>query len=184
MFAAGVVAARHASGPIIMYLSTTDYVQHKHAPGTPAANEFTEMLDRYLGRLDALGATIVLTADHGMNAKTDAFGRPNIVFLQDALDEWFGAGADAGDPADHRSLRRPPWRARVVRDRLRRRSGAARRCRARRIAAFRASSIVLTRADACATIRAARRPRRRSGRRIRASDRHRHVAATGTTCPA
>jgi phosphonoacetate hydrolase len=76
-----------------MYLSTTDYVQHKHAPGTPAANAFTGMLDRYLGRLDALGATVVVTADHGMNAKTDAFGRPNIVFLQDALDESFGAAA-------------------------------------------------------------------------------------------
>jgi len=77
----------------IMYLSTTDYVQHKHAPGTPAANAFTGMLDRYLGRLDALGATVVVTADHGMNAKTDAFGRPNIVFLQDALDESFGTAA-------------------------------------------------------------------------------------------
>ncbi len=76
-----------------MYLSTTDYVQHKAAPGTPAANEFTAMLDRYLARLDALGATIVLTADHGMNAKTDALGRPNIVFLQDVLDHAFGAGA-------------------------------------------------------------------------------------------
>ena len=34
----------------------------------------------------------MLTADHGMNAKTDAFGRPNIVYLQDVLDGWFGAG--------------------------------------------------------------------------------------------
>ena len=39
-----------------------------------------------------LGATVVLTADHGMNAKTDALGRPNIVFLQDALDAWYGPG--------------------------------------------------------------------------------------------
>jgi len=75
-----------------MYLSTTDYVQHKHAPGTPVANAFTAMIDRYLGRFDALGATVVVTADHGMNAKTDAFGRPNIVFLQDLLDDWYGAG--------------------------------------------------------------------------------------------
>jgi phosphonoacetate hydrolase len=27
-----------------------------------------------------------------MNAKTDAFGRPNIVFLQDLADHWYGAG--------------------------------------------------------------------------------------------
>jgi phosphonoacetate hydrolase len=92
VFAAGAALLRRER-PDVMYLSTTDYVQHKHAPGTPAANAFTAMLDRYLGELDALGATVVLTADHGMNAKTDAFGRPNIVFLQDLLDAWYGAGA-------------------------------------------------------------------------------------------
>ena len=91
VFAAGV-ALMERQRPDVMYLSTTDYVQHKHAPGTPAANAFTAMIDRHLGRLDALGATVVVTADHGMNAKTDAFGRPNIVFLQDLLDDWYGAG--------------------------------------------------------------------------------------------
>jgi phosphonoacetate hydrolase len=50
------------------------------------------MMDRHLAALDALGAIIVVTADHGMNAKTDAFGRPNIVYLQDLLDRWEGAG--------------------------------------------------------------------------------------------
>ena len=76
--------------PDITYLSTTDYVQHKHAPGTAAANEFYRMLDGYLGRLEAGGATVALTADHGMNAKTDAGGRPNVVYLQDFLDGWLG----------------------------------------------------------------------------------------------
>jgi phosphonoacetate hydrolase len=76
-----------------MYLSTTDYVQHKAAPGIAAANDFCAMMDRYLARMDALGATIVLTADHGMNAKTDAFGRPNVIYLQDVLDHAYGAGA-------------------------------------------------------------------------------------------
>ncbi|HEY2863301.1 MAG TPA: phosphonoacetate hydrolase [Casimicrobiaceae bacterium] len=89
IFAAGVKLLERER-PDLMYLSTTDYVQHKAAPGTPSANDFYAMMDRYLGKLDALGATIVLTADHGMNAKTDAFGRPNIVFLQDRLDEWYG----------------------------------------------------------------------------------------------
>src|SRR2546429_8361675 len=83
VFSAGV-ALLERERPDIMYLSTTDYVQHKHAPGTPAANAFTGMLDACLRRLDMLGATVVFTADHGMNAKTDALGRPNIVFLQDA----------------------------------------------------------------------------------------------------
>ncbi|MGE5169381.1 MAG: phosphonoacetate hydrolase [Rudaea sp.] len=92
VFAAGC-ALLERERPDIMYLSTTDYVQHKHAPGTPAANAFTGMLDRYLARLDAAGATVVVTADHGMNAKTDAFGRPNIVFLQDILDAAYGPDA-------------------------------------------------------------------------------------------
>jgi phosphonoacetate hydrolase len=92
VFAAGC-ALFERDRPDIMYLSTTDYVQHKHAPGTPPANAFTGMLDRYLARLDADGATIVFTADHGMNAKTDAFGRPNIVFLQDVLDAAYGHDA-------------------------------------------------------------------------------------------
>ena len=89
VFAAGC-ALLEREKPDIMYLSTTDYIQHKHAPGTPQANAFTGMLDRYLARIDAAGAAVVFTADHGMNAKTDAFGRPNIVFLQDELDAAFG----------------------------------------------------------------------------------------------
>jgi len=91
VFAAGVKLMERVR-PDVMYLSTTDYVQHKVAPGVGAANAFYAMIDRYLGRLDAMGATVVVTADHGMNAKTDAFGRPNIVFLQDALDRAFGSG--------------------------------------------------------------------------------------------
>ena len=92
VFAAAVkLMAKHR--PDITYLSTTDYVQHKHAPGTEAANAFYAMIDRYLGELDALGCAIALTADHGMNAKTDAAGRPNVIYLQDAMDAWLGKGA-------------------------------------------------------------------------------------------
>jgi phosphonoacetate hydrolase len=92
VFAAGVRLLKRERLDV-MYLSTTDYVQHKAAPGTPQANDFYAMIDRYLGELDDHGATIVVTADHGMNAKTDAFGRPNIIYLQDLLDGWYGAGA-------------------------------------------------------------------------------------------
>jgi phosphonoacetate hydrolase len=91
VFAAGV-ALMQRDRPDIMYLSTTDYVQHKAAPGNGVANDFYAMMDGYLAALDAQGAAIVVTADHGMNAKTDAFGRPNIVFLQDALDRAYGDG--------------------------------------------------------------------------------------------
>ena len=89
VFAAGVKIMRKFR-PDILYLSTTDYIQHKHAPGTPAANDFYRMMSGYLEQLDALDVTIGLTADHGMNAKTDAAGRPQIIFLQDWFDSALG----------------------------------------------------------------------------------------------
>jgi phosphonoacetate hydrolase len=92
VFAAGVRLLERER-PDVMYLSTTDYIQHKAAPGVGAANDFYAMLDRYLERLDTMGATVVVTADHGMNAKTDAFGRANVIFLQDVLDAACGAAA-------------------------------------------------------------------------------------------
>jgi phosphonoacetate hydrolase len=93
VFAAGV-RLLETRRPDLMYLSTTDYVQHKCAPGTPGANAFYAMMDGYLARMDALGAVVALTADHGMSAKTDAAGRPRIVFLQERLDALpGGAGA-------------------------------------------------------------------------------------------
>jgi phosphonoacetate hydrolase len=92
VFAAGVKLMERDQ-PNLMYLSTTDYIQHKHAPGTPVANDFYAMMDRYLGALDAMGAIIALTADHGMNAKHDASGAPDVIYLQDLLDQWLGRGA-------------------------------------------------------------------------------------------
>ncbi|WP_062480081.1 phosphonoacetate hydrolase [Variovorax boronicumulans] len=89
VFAAGV-KLMESRRPDLMYLSTTDYVQHKAAPGSPAANAFYKMMDGYLAQLDALGATIVLTADHGMNDKHGADGSPNVIYLQDVLDGWYG----------------------------------------------------------------------------------------------
>lgn len=73
--------------PGFIYLSTTDYIQHKYAPGEEEANRFVSMVDRYLAAMDAVGARIVLTADHGMNAKAGLDGKPNIVFLADALSQ-------------------------------------------------------------------------------------------------
>jgi len=92
VFAAGVELMSHERRPDVMYLSTTDYVQHKHAPGTAGADAFYRMMDGYLGRLDALGCVIALTADHGMNAKTKMDGAPDVLYLQDVLDDWLGAG--------------------------------------------------------------------------------------------
>jgi phosphonoacetate hydrolase len=91
VFAAGVKLMQ-TRRPDIMYLSTTDYVQHKHAPGSAEANSFYRMMDRYLDELERSGCAIVLTADHGMSPKTRLDASPNVIYLQDVLDGWLGAG--------------------------------------------------------------------------------------------
>ncbi len=78
--------------PALIFLSLTDYIQHKHAPGEPMANEFYRRIDEAFGRLAELGALVALTADHGMNDKSTPAGRPNVIYLQDILDEEFGRG--------------------------------------------------------------------------------------------
>jgi phosphonoacetate hydrolase len=78
--------------PDLMFLSLTDYIQHKHAPEDAAAMEFYRAIDEQFGCLAELGALVALTADHGMNDKSQLDGRPNVIWLQDLLDEAFGAG--------------------------------------------------------------------------------------------
>jgi phosphonoacetate hydrolase len=92
VFAAGVQLLKEWR-PDVMYLTTTDYVQHKYAPGVPQANAFYAMFDKYLAQLDELGAAIVVTADHGMKPKHHADGSPNVVYVQDLMDEWLGKDA-------------------------------------------------------------------------------------------
>lgn len=92
VFAAGVQLMK-IRRPDVMYLSTTDYIQHKHAPGDEGANAFYAMMDRYLGELDAMGCVIALTADHGMNAKVRMDAQPDVIYLQDVLDGWLGVAA-------------------------------------------------------------------------------------------
>ncbi len=91
VFAAGVKLMQQRR-PDVMYLSTTDYIQHKHAPGDAVANDFYAMMDTHLGALDAMGCVIALTADHGMNAKVKLDASPDVIYLQDLLDTWLGAG--------------------------------------------------------------------------------------------
>jgi phosphonoacetate hydrolase len=94
--AAGV-AILESRGADLMYLSLTDYIQHKHAPGTAAANAFYEMIDSYAAQLDALGAIVVLTADHGMSAKTDDTGTAKVLYIEDAVRSILGLPAANGD---------------------------------------------------------------------------------------
>ena len=67
--------------PNVMYLSTTDYIQHKFTPNERGAKEFHAMVDEYLGKLNAMAATLLLTADHGMKPKHDAPGAPRVVYV-------------------------------------------------------------------------------------------------------
>ena len=89
VFAAGVKLMQ-TFRPDLMYLSTTDYIQHKAGPGTRIANDFYAMIDGYLDALDKAGAIVVATADHGMNDKHLADGSPDVIYLQTLFDEWLG----------------------------------------------------------------------------------------------
>ncbi|MDA7948216.1 MAG: phosphonoacetate hydrolase [Hyphomicrobiaceae bacterium] len=89
---AGIRFLEQDNPPALLYLSLTDYVQHKYAPDHPKALEFYKVLDDRFARLEELGAVVALVADHGMKDKCTADGSYNIVYLQDLLDERFGAG--------------------------------------------------------------------------------------------
>ncbi len=79
--------------PDMLYLSLTDYIQHAYAPGHGQADSFYAEMDARFGAFEELGATVALTADHGMNDKADEDGAPLVVWLQDILDSACGAGA-------------------------------------------------------------------------------------------
>ena len=68
----------------------SDFIQHKHAPGSAEANDFFVELDKRLDAMVKLGAMVVVTGDHGMSAKTNDDGTPNVVFLEDELEKNFG----------------------------------------------------------------------------------------------
>ena len=96
VFAAGVKLVE-TRRPDLLYLSTTDYIQHKFPPGSTGANDFYAMMDGYLSKLDQLGCVITVTADHGMNAKHDDITKqPNVIYLQDECDKWLGKTLEKG----------------------------------------------------------------------------------------
>ena len=92
VFAAGVKLMQEWS-PDVMYLTTTDYIQHKYAPDDAEAKSFYRVFDTYLKQLDAMEAAIVVTADHGMKPKHLADGSPAVVYVQDLMDNWLGDAA-------------------------------------------------------------------------------------------
>jgi len=75
-----------------LYLSLTDFMQHKYAPEEEASLAFYEALDTQIGRLLDLNCVVGITADHGMNAKNRPDGAPNVIYVQSLLDQEFGEG--------------------------------------------------------------------------------------------
>jgi phosphonoacetate hydrolase len=78
----------------LVYASLTDFVQHAAGPGEAMADEFHRAVDASIGRALDAGFVVGLAADHGMRAKTDANGAPNVRYLDEAL-------ADAGVRGAH-----------------------------------------------------------------------------------
>jgi len=69
----------------LMYLSTTDFVQHKFAPEAAQAIHFYKKLDYLLGEFHRKDVVIGITADHGMNNKIRNDGTPDIQYLESLL---------------------------------------------------------------------------------------------------
>jgi phosphonoacetate hydrolase len=76
----------------LLYLSLSDYVQHRYAPEEPEARDFHRAVDARLRRLMELGCLVGATADHGMHDMAKPDGTPNVIFVGDVLDARFGAG--------------------------------------------------------------------------------------------
>ncbi|KAF2451762.1 Phosphonoacetate hydrolase, partial [Karstenula rhodostoma CBS 690.94] len=77
----------------LIYLTLSDYIQHKHAPNSAEANEFFVALDDRIGRMVELGAVVAVTGDHGMSDKCGVDGKPHILFLEDELTLRWGVQA-------------------------------------------------------------------------------------------
>ena len=62
----------------LVYLATTDYAMHTYAPEQPQSATHLALLDAAIGRLvDGLDCRILITADHGMSAKSRMLHLPD-----------------------------------------------------------------------------------------------------------
>ncbi len=76
----GLAVHRHV-GLDLLYVSLTDYVQHKQPPGGDMADQFFRRFDELLGDYLSEGFQVGITADHGMNAK------PRVIYIEDVLEQ-------------------------------------------------------------------------------------------------
>ena len=80
------LALAQRTGARLVYASLTDSVQHAAAPGQAPADDFYGAVDAALGRAFDAGFVVGLAADHGMHAKTNGDGHPNVRYLDEALE--------------------------------------------------------------------------------------------------
>jgi phosphonoacetate hydrolase len=81
----GIAVSREMGSLDLMYLSTTDFVQHAEGPGGEMSDRFFRRFDELLAELLDLGYLVGITADHGMNAKHYPDGSPRVHYLEDVL---------------------------------------------------------------------------------------------------
>jgi len=74
----------------VLYLSLSDMVQHSAGPGEELADLFNSEVDKRVGRMLELDAIVGIVADHGMTDKCTPDGQPQIVYLEQTLNDQFG----------------------------------------------------------------------------------------------
>jgi phosphonoacetate hydrolase len=77
----------------LLYLSLSDMVQHSAGPGEELADSFNREVDKRVGRMLELDAVVAIVADHGMTDKCTPDGQPQVVYLEQALNDRFGPGS-------------------------------------------------------------------------------------------
>ena len=81
----GLALSRLTEPLDLLYLSTTDFVQHAEAPGGVMADQYFRRFDELLGEYLDLGYVVGMVADHGMNDKHNPDGSPHVHYLEDVL---------------------------------------------------------------------------------------------------
>ncbi|MGI9254890.1 MAG: alkaline phosphatase family protein [Thermomicrobiales bacterium] len=81
----GIAVSKQAGMMDLMYLSTTDFVQHAEGPRGEMSDRYLRRFDELLGELLDLGYVVGMVADHGMNDKHLADGTPRVHYLEDVL---------------------------------------------------------------------------------------------------
>ena len=81
----GLAVSRQVGPLDLLYISTTDFVQHAEGPGGEMADRYYRRFDELLGEYLDSGYVVGMVADHGMNAKHHPDGTPRVIYLEDVL---------------------------------------------------------------------------------------------------